>query len=425
MGWRIQGVEQEYTLAELASLVDSREELLWSVDRGHNLVAFNRAFRKTLLANYGVEVSPGMSLTELLPAARASIWSAFLEKAASGGPLHASHLLPDGRIIELSFNRIVADGELHGISVAGRFLRSENAAPQLTRETSAGSNACFDGKVPAPLEPMPALEDELSRAISTGELVLYYQPQLDRGRVVGAEALVRWRHPTRGILSPARFIPLAEETGLILPLGTWVLQAACAQLAAWAGRSADEDITISVNVSAQQAIQPNFVEEVLAAVNKFGANPANLELELTENTLVSNFEDVIAKMMELKSLGVRFSLDDFGTGYSSLSYLKRLPLDQLKIDQSFVRDLLVDVNSGAIVQTIISLGHAMGLSVIAEGVEKEEQRDFLAVMGCHAFQGYLISPPLPVENFERLVSSFSDTEDEDPNRQPKARIETY
>jgi len=160
-------------------------------------------------------------------------------------------------------------------------------------------------------------------------------------------------------------------------------------------------------------------------VNKFGANPANLELELTENTLVSNFEDVIAKMMELKSLGVRFSLDDFGTGYSSLSYLKRLPLDQLKIDQSFVRDLLVDVNSGAIVQTIISLGHAMGLSVIAEGVEKEEQRDFLAVMGCHAFQGYLISPPLPVENFERLVSSFSDTEDEDPNRQPKARIETY
>jgi EAL domain-containing protein (putative c-di-GMP-specific phosphodiesterase class I) len=404
----IQRAQQELALSALASLADSREELIWSVDRGHNLLAFNSAFQQILLAKYGVGVAPGMALTKLLPPASASIWSAFFEKTISDGSFHASHTLSDGQTLELSFSRIVANGEIDGISIIGRFISTGAGSQRLPLETSAGSFAKADGRFPVTSEATAAMADDLRRAISHDELLLYYQPQIDRGRLVGAEALVRWRHPIRGLLSPAEFIPLAEETGLIRPLGSWVLQSACAQLAEWAARRGFEDIKIAVNISAQHAGEPNFVEQVVSAVTRFGANPKNLELELTENTLVSNFEDVIAKMTALKSLGIRFALDDFGTGYSSLSYLKRLPLDWLKIDQSFVRDLLVDVNSGAITQTIISLGHAMGLSVIAEGVEFEEQRDFLNAMGCHAFQGYLISPPLSIDDFERMVPGIPD-----------------
>lgn len=250
--------------------------------------------------------------------------------------------------------------------------------------------------------------DELDWGIRSGELLLHYQPQIDHGRVTGAEALVRWRHPKRGMVQPAEFIPLAEQSGLILPLGSWVLKTACAQLATWGCRSETAGITVAVNISARQASQPNFVEEVMAAVGNSGANPANLELELTEDVLLHSFEDVIAKMMVLKSYGLRFALDDFGTGYSSLSYLRRLPLDRLKIDKSFIRDLLVDVNGGAIVQAVISLGHAMGLSVIAEGVEREQERNFLATMGCHAFQGYLFSRPVAPDDFERLLPAAAE-----------------
>jgi EAL domain-containing protein (putative c-di-GMP-specific phosphodiesterase class I) len=255
------------------------------------------------------------------------------------------------------------------------------------------------------------LEADLRRAISEREFMLYYQPQLDSGRVVGAEALIRWKHPRRGILSPAEFIPLAEETGLILPMGAWVLEAACTQLAAWATQERTAEITVAVNISARQLGQPEFVEEVLATLKKTGANPKNLKLELTESMLVHNFEDVVTKMTALKAHGVRFALDDFGTGYSSLSYLKRLPLDQLKIDQSFIRDLLVDTNSSVIARTIISLSEAMGLSVIAEGVETEEQRDFLAELECHSFQGYLFSPPVMLDKFERMLPPFSGSAD--------------
>jgi EAL domain-containing protein (putative c-di-GMP-specific phosphodiesterase class I) len=218
---------------------------------------------------------------------------------------------------------------------------------------------------------------------------------------VGAEALLRWHHPWRNILCPGEFIPLAEENGLILPIGKWVLEAACAQIAKWAGRKQSSNLSIAVNISARQFRQPEFVEQVLAALDRAGANPGNLRLELTESMLVENVEEVIEKMRELKSHGLRFSLDDFGTGYSSLAYLKRLPLDQLKIDRSFIRDILVDESSAAIAQTIISLSRAMGLPVIAEGVETEEQREFLARIGCHAFQGYLFSRPAPLDEFER------------------------
>ncbi len=277
----------------------------------------------------------------------------------------------------------------------------------------AGRNAIrfFAPAFQAAVNARAEMEAELRRAINEHEFVLFYQPQLANKRVIGAEALLRWRHPRRGILSPAEFIPLAEETGLILPIGAWVLEAACAQLAAWAADERRAAITIAVNLSARQLGQPTFVEDVLAALNKTGANPRRLKLELTESMLVHNFEDVVLKMTALKSHGLSFALDDFGTGYSSLSYLKRLPLDQLKIDQSFIRDLLADSNSSVIAQTIISLSQAMGLSVIAEGVETEEQRDFLVQMECHSFQGYLFSPPVKVDEFERMLPPFSDSAD--------------
>jgi diguanylate cyclase (GGDEF)-like protein/PAS domain S-box-containing protein len=245
------------------------------------------------------------------------------------------------------------------------------------------------------------MEEDLRQTIRTKQFMLFYQPQLEQGKLIGAEALIRWNHPKRGILLPGEFISLAEETGLILPLGNWVLETACKQIAAWANRKGVPPIAVAVNISARQFRQPEFVGQVLAAMNRTGANPFTLKLELTESTLVDNFEEVIAKMTVLKSHGLQLALDDFGMGYSSLSYLKRLPLDQLKIDRSFVRDILTDVTSGAIAQTIVSLGRAMGLSVIAEGVETEEQREFLNRLGCHAFQGFLFSRPLPVEEFER------------------------
>ncbi len=246
-----------------------------------------------------------------------------------------------------------------------------------------------------------AIEEDLYKAIKDNQFLLYYQPQVEEGRLIGAESLIRWNHPSRGLIDPDEFISLAEETGLILPLGDWSLNTACAQIAAWSHRKQMKNIPIAVNISARQFRQPEFVEQVLAALYRTGANPQNLKLELTESMLLENIEEVIAKMTELKSRGLRFSLDDFGVGYSSLSYLKRLPLDQLKIDISFVRDILADPLSGAIAQTIVSLGRTMGMSVIAEGIETEEQRDFLVRLGCHAFQGYLFSKPLPLDEFER------------------------
>jgi len=274
----------------------------------------------------------------------------------------------------------------------------------LDQAQTAGRNTMrfFAPALQAAVKARVTLEDELRQAIRTNQCVLHYQPQVDHNRMIGAEALIRWNHPTRGLLAPGEFIPLAEETGLILPLGDWVLETACTQIAAWRGQLATTEFAISVNISARQFHQPNFVQLVLGALERTGANPRNLELELTESVLVENVEDVIAKMTVLRDHGLRFSLDDFGTGYSSLAYLKRLPLHQFKIDRSFIRDILVDASSGAITQAILSLSKAMGLSAIAEGVETSEQREFLAGLGCYSFQGFLFSRPLPLEEFERL-----------------------
>jgi EAL domain-containing protein (putative c-di-GMP-specific phosphodiesterase class I) len=248
------------------------------------------------------------------------------------------------------------------------------------------------------------MEEDLRLALDQKHFLLHFQAQVvEDGRITGAEALVRWQHPQRGLVSPLEFIPLAEETGLILPLGHWVLETACTQLAVWAAQPEMAHLSVAVNVSARQFHHADFVAQVLTILEDTGANPHRLKLELTESLLVSNIEEIIEKMFVLKAKGVSFSLDDFGTGYSSLAYLKRLPLDQLKIDQSFVRDVLSDPNDAAIAKTVVALAQSLGLGVIAEGVETEGQRAFLARSGCHAYQGYLFSRPLPLQGFEALV----------------------
>ncbi|MCF8198265.1 MAG: PAS domain S-box protein [Sulfuritalea sp.] len=272
----------------------------------------------------------------------------------------------------------------------------------------AGRNTLrfFDPDMQAAVADRIKLEADLRKGLELAQLVLHYQPQVDGiGKVTGAEALVRWRHPQRGLVSPAEFIPLAEETGLIQPLGHWVLTTACRQLLVWAANPALAQLTLAVNVSARQFRQPDFVEHVSSILADTGADPQKLKLELTESLLLEDVENTIAKMNALKAIGVSFSLDDFGTGYSSLSYLKRLPLDQLKIDQSFIRDVLIDPNDAAIARTIVALAQSLSLSVIAEGVETEAQREFLSNSGCHACQGYLFSHPLPAEEFEKFVGN--------------------
>jgi diguanylate cyclase (GGDEF)-like protein len=271
---------------------------------------------------------------------------------------------------------------------------------------TSGRNAIrfYDPAMQAAIEARAELEDELRLAYEKRQFCLYYQIQVDSmRRPLGAEVLLRWEHPERGLVSPAQFIPLAEETGQIVRIGLWALQTACAQLKAWQHDALTRDLTLAVNVSAKQFRQTDFVAQVQRVLLESGAKSSHLKLELTESIVLENVEDTINTMREIKMLGVGFSMDDFGTGYSSLQYLKRLPLDQIKIDQSFVRDIASDPNDAAIVQTIIAMTDALGLNVIAEGVETEAQRDFLDKHGCHAFQGYLFGKPLKVEQFEALL----------------------
>jgi EAL domain-containing protein (putative c-di-GMP-specific phosphodiesterase class I) len=250
------------------------------------------------------------------------------------------------------------------------------------------------------------LESGLKNAIKLKQFQLYYQLQVDSSRrPLGAEALIRWLHPEQGLVSPAQFIPLAEETGLIIPIGKWVLETACAQLKAWQQNKLTQKLTLSVNVSARQFHEQGFVAQVKAAVLYHAINPILLKLEPTESILLENIEGTISIMNELKAIGVHFALDDFGTGFSSLQYLKKLPLNQLKIDQSFVRDLVSDNNDQAIVRTIIAMAKSLNLEVIAEGVETEKQQQILETNGCNHFQGYLFGKPIPLDEFEASLSS--------------------
>ena len=284
-------------------------------------------------------------------------------------------------------------------------MRQADIAMYKAKSSGRNTLRFYDPELQAIIKERAKLEADLRDSLNRKHFLLYYQPQVvEGGRVVGAEALIRWQHPQRGMVSPMEFIPLAEETGLILPLGDWVLETACVQLARWAQKVSLADLTMAVNVSAHQFRQSDFVDKVLDILERTRANPHRLKLELTESLLIENMEDIIVKMTALREKGIRFSLDDFGTGYSSLAYLKRLPLNQLKIDQSFVRDIMVDPNDAIIAKTIVGLAKSFGLGVIAEGVETMAQKDFLAESGCVACQGYLFSRPLSLEDFEQFAA---------------------
>jgi diguanylate cyclase (GGDEF)-like protein/PAS domain S-box-containing protein len=280
----------------------------------------------------------------------------------------------------------------------GELLKRADMAMYQAKHAERGTLCFFNPDMQAALAARMRLEHDLRQALQhcEHELDLHYQPQIDRkGQVTGVEALVRWRHPTRGMIPPVEFIPLAEETGLVVALGQWVLKKACSQLLVWAADPATARIEIAVNVSARQLHHPQFVAQVLELVTVAGIDARLLKLELTETSLLENVDETIAKMHALKTHGVSFALDDFGTGYSSLAYLKQLPLDMLKIDRSFVLDLLTNQNDAVIARTIIALGRSLGLRVLAEGVELAAQRDFLFEHGCDAYQGFLYAPALP------------------------------
>ncbi|MDR2335253.1 MAG: EAL domain-containing protein [Burkholderiaceae bacterium] len=333
------------------------------------------------------------------------------EQAAAAGAEEVAQ-----KILNVMREPFELNGELHhttlsiGITLfhgqresADELLKRGDLA--MYRAKAEGRNALrfFDPEMQAVVEARVALEADMRAGIAQGQFELAYQPQMALGSIVGAEVLMRWLHPEKGPISPVQFIPLAEESGLIHRLGEWVLRTACERLAAWASDPVLSELTLSVNVSAQQFHQAGFVPQVLAALASTGADARRLRLELTESLLLEDIDDTVKKMVRLKSYGVGFSLDDFGTGYSSLSYLKRLPLDELKIDQGFVRDVLTDPNDAAIARTIVALGTSLGLQVTAEGVETEAQRQFLERNHCYAWQGYLLSPPLPLKEFEALV----------------------
>jgi len=284
---------------------------------------------------------------------------------------------------------------------ADEMMKQADIAMYQAKKAGRNTLRFFDPKMQETINDRVALEGELQKAIKNREFELFYQIQVDRAyRPLGAEALIRWMHPEQGLVNPDQFIPLAEETGLILPIGQWVLETACAQLHAWQQEELTQNLTMAVNVSAKQFRQADFVSLVREVVQRHAINPMLLKLELTESLLLENIEDTIATMNVLNDVGVQFSLDDFGTGYSSLQYLKRLPLDQLKIDKSFVRDIVVDSSDKAIVRTIIAIAKSMDLDVIAEGVETDEQRNQLFGCGCIHFQGYLFGKPVPIAQFE-------------------------
>lgn len=277
-------------------------------------------------------------------------------------------------------------------------LKHAELAMYQAKKMGRGALRFFDPAMQELVSTRVALEADLRAALKNNEFVLYYQRQVDQNnRVVGYEALIRWHHPTRGIVSPGQFILAAEHCGLVLPLGRWVLETACNQLTAWSRDPQKSHLTISVNVSATQFHEADYVEQVLSILKKTGAPGYRLKLELTESVLISEIDNIVTKMTALKGHGIGFSLDDFGTGFSSLSYLQRLPLDQLKIDQSFISDIVTSSSDAAIAQTIVTLGQSLGLSVIAEGVETDAQRARLFELGCTLYQGYFFGKPVPIE----------------------------
>jgi diguanylate cyclase (GGDEF)-like protein/PAS domain S-box-containing protein len=314
----------------------------------------------------------------------------------------------------------VLSGHLHhstcsiGVTLFGgapwtvsELLKQADLAMYQAKASGRNTVCFFDPEMQAVATANAALATDLREAWREGQFLIDYQPQVGAdGRMTGVEALLRWKHPNRDLVPPSHFIPTAEETSLIIPIGRWVLEQACEQLAAWALRPDRRHLSIAVNVSVRQFRDPDFVDEVMTAIKHAGIPPEKLKLELTESLLADGIEVTVAKMGSLKEMGVTLSLDDFGMGYSSLSYLKRLPLDQLKIDREFVKDILTDANDAAIARTIVGLAQSLGLGVIAEGVETEEQRAFLARQGCYEYQGYLFCQPLPINELEAFMDAL-------------------
>jgi diguanylate cyclase (GGDEF)-like protein/PAS domain S-box-containing protein len=291
----------------------------------------------------------------------------------------------------------------HEINVDDLLKHADTAMYQAKR---SGRNTIrfFDPATHAAMETRIALGTDLRLALPGNQFRLYYQMQVDNtGKIIGAEVLIRWQHPELGLVPPIQFIPLTEESGLIVPIGQWVLETACAQIKRWECDISTRHLQLAVNVSALQFRQPDFVEQVCAVLETTAIKPSNLKLELTESLVLEDVNDTITKIQALKEMGIHFSMDDFGTGYSSLAYLSKLPLDQLKIDQSFVYNIGINHSDAVIVQTIIGMANNLDMEVIAEGVETEQQRDFLERNGCTHYQGYLFGKPVPLEEFEQLL----------------------
>ena len=287
---------------------------------------------------------------------------------------------------------------------AEELLKQADIAMYQAKKAGRNTLRFFDPYMQQAIDTRAALETQLHKAIELGQFQLFYQIKVDGlGRPSGAEALIRWQHPERGLILPEEFIPLAEETGLIREIGRWVLETACRQIDAWQNDDLTRNLVLSVNVSAKQFQQTDFVQQLKDLLQRYSFNPRLLRLELTESMLLDDVGDTIAIMNALNAIGIRFSLDDFGVGYSSLQYLKQLPLDQLKIDREFVRDLAGDKSDKAIVSTIIAMAMSLDLEVVAEGVETDEQRDILNTRGCFSFQGFLFGKPVPIELFEILL----------------------
>jgi diguanylate cyclase (GGDEF)-like protein/PAS domain S-box-containing protein len=319
--------------------------------------------------------------------------------------LNAPYLLKDN--LHHSSPSIGVSLYLGGAHSADVLLRQADMAMYKAKDAGRNTVRFFNPAMQLAVETHAALEADLRHAVTRGELHLLYQIQVDaHGKALGAEALVRWVHPLRGTVSPLQFIPIAEESALILVIGGWVLETACAQLAAWQRDPHLRHLSLAVNVSAQQFRQGDFVAKLATLLARYPFDIAQLKLELTESVVLNDVADVVAKMQALRTLGATLSMDDFGTGYSSLSYLKQLPLHQIKIDQSFVRNIATDATDAVMVRTIIDLARNFGLHVIAEGVETEAQLAFLRQHGCNAYQGYLFGRPMPIEALEaRLKKS--------------------
>jgi diguanylate cyclase (GGDEF)-like protein/PAS domain S-box-containing protein len=335
--------------------------------------------------------------------------------------MHQAELVAE-KVIQLLARPYQFDDFVHQTSTSmgvSLFLGHQKSADDLLKHTDSamyqakaagrGMFYFYDADVQHKIEQRSILESDLRLAVErSDELQLYYQVQVDvQARVLGAEILLRWQHPTLGMLYPAQFIELAEETALIVPIGDWILKRALLQLKIWQADPLMQHLQLAVNVSEKQFGRVDFVDKLKRLLQFSGANPALLKLELTEGSMLQDIDSVIEKMQQVKNFGVKFSLDDFGTGYSSLSYLKKLPLDQIKIDQSFVRDISTDVNDAAIVEMIIAMSKSLRLDVIAEGVETVEQRDYLLAHGCQSYQGYLYGEPVCLEEFLDLVKAYS------------------